>query len=62
MPIRGDENSRNREREASAFAVEVGERIGLSKQVIDAFKGDAKQGHLAPPGSTYTRPPKKKAH
>jgi hypothetical protein len=56
----GDENTITREKEASAFAVEVGERIGLSKEIIQAFRGDAQQGHLRPSGSTYVKPPKKK--
>jgi RHS repeat-associated protein len=60
LSFEGDENGRNREKEASAFALDVAQRIGLSNQVIEAYKRDAKEGHLAPPGSIYVKPPKKK--
>ena len=60
LSFNGDENGRNREKEASAFTLDVAQRIGLSNQVIDAYKRDATEGHLAPPGSIYVKPPKEK--
>jgi RHS repeat-associated protein len=56
----GDKNGLAREKEASAFAADVAERIGLDRKTVDALKKDAIEGHRAPPSSPYTRPPKKK--
>ena len=60
LSFEGEENRRDREREASSFAADVAERIGLSQSTIEAFKRDTKQGHIIPNRSIYTRPPKKK--
>lgn len=60
LSFEGEENQRDREREASRFAVDVAERIGLTQSTIDAFKRDANEGHRIPNRSIYTRPPKKK--
>ena len=48
------------EREASAFTVEVAERIGLNSNVIDIYRRDAKTGHKAPAESPKIKPPNKK--
>jgi RHS repeat-associated protein len=60
MSFDGEENKLNREKEASAFAVDVGKKIGLSGQVIESYQRDAKEGHRAPSGAIYVKPPKKK--
>jgi len=56
----GDKNSLAREKEASSFAADVAERIGLDRNTINALKKDAMEGHEVPRTSPYTRPPKKK--
>jgi RHS repeat-associated protein len=50
----------DREKDASTFAADVAERIGLSSATIEALKKDAKEGHPEPKNSPYTRPPKTK--
>jgi Zn-dependent metalloprotease len=49
-----------REKEASRFAADVAERLGLSPRTIEGFRKDAKEGHSTPKKSPYTKPPKKK--
>jgi hypothetical protein len=60
LSFKTPEDQRIREQEASAFTIEVGERIGLSKTTIDLFREDARTGHTTPRSSPYTKPPKKK--
>jgi RHS repeat-associated protein len=54
------ENGRDREKEASAFAADVAERLGLDSKTIDNLKRHAQVGNLPPRKSPYTRPRKKK--
>jgi hypothetical protein len=56
----GEKNALTREKEASAFAADVAERIGLSTETIERLRRDAREGHIFPTTSPYTRPPKKK--
>lgn len=48
------------EKEASRFAADVAERIGLSRSTIEGLRKDAQTGHPSARSSPYTRPPKKK--
>ena len=45
---------------ASAFTVDVAERIGLDTKVIDIYRIDAKTGHKAPDANPKIKLPKKK--
>lgn len=60
LSFEGDKNSLAREKEASAFAADVVERIGLDRKTIDALKKDAIGGHKTPRPSPYTKSPNKK--
>ncbi len=60
LSFEGDRNGLAREKEASAFAADVAQRIGLDSSTVEALRKDAREGHRAPRSSPYTRPPKKK--
>jgi RHS repeat-associated protein len=60
LSFEGKENYLAREREASAFALGVAERIGLSSEVHDRLKADSVTGHLEQRSSPYIKTPKKK--
>jgi len=49
-----------REKEASFFAADVAERIGLDRHIIDILKKDSMEGHGPGGPSPYRRLPKKK--
>ncbi len=60
LSFEGDKANLAREREASAFAADVAERLGLDNRVVEWLKRDAITGHLAEPLRSKSRPPKKK--
>jgi hypothetical protein len=60
MSFDGEENKLNREKEASAFAVDVGKKFWAFRSGDESYQRDAKEGHRAPSGAIYVKPPKKK--
>src|SRR5205085_5980761 len=46
------------EKQASAFAVPILEKLGISKLIIETYRADAKEGHG--PWGQKSKPPKKK--
>lgn len=61
LSFKSKKNNLAREKEASAFALGVAEKIGLSSQVLDSLKKDAQEGHLTTESTPYKKPPKKKS-